>query len=170
MNGTLEQAGAQWRLRFRRELAHPAGDVWSAITEPARRAAWFPDEVDGDFTTAGSPLTFTSPSGVFHGEVTACEPPTLLELLWGTDRLRFELAPTGAGCTLTLTDTFDERGKAARDGAGWHECLDDLGHALDGMPAPPQSERWQELHAAYVEALGPEASTIGPPADWQPAT
>jgi uncharacterized protein YndB with AHSA1/START domain len=170
MNGTLEQAGTQWRLRFQRTLAHPAAEVWSAITEPERRSAWFPDTVDGDFTVVGAPLTFSHQGGAFHGEVTACEPPALLELMWGSDRLRFEIAPVRGGCTLTLTDTFDELGKAARDAAGWHECLDNLEHALDGTPPIPQSERWQELHARYVDALGPEAATIGPPADWQPTT
>lgn len=33
------------------------------------------------------------------------------------------------------------RGKAARDGAGWHTCLD----------------------PGYVERFGPEGATVGPP-------
>ncbi len=41
-----------------------------------------------------------------------------------TRRTRIELQADGAGTLLTLTDTFDDLGKAARDGAGWHECLD----------------------------------------------
>jgi uncharacterized protein YndB with AHSA1/START domain len=169
MNGTLEQAGAHWRLRFQRSLAHPPEEVWRAITEPDRRAAWFPDTVVGDFTSVGAPLTFSHPGGEFHGEVTACEPPELLEILWGDDRLRFEIARGGDGCTLTFTDTFDERGKAARDGAGWHECLDNLTHALDGTAPVPQGESWQRRFEEYIAALGPEASTIGPPADWKPS-
>jgi hypothetical protein len=65
---------------------------------------------------------------------------------------------------LTLVDTFDELGKAARDAAGWHECLDRLVFQL-GDDEPPWSpgERWQQVHGGYVERLGPEASTIGPP-------
>ena len=57
-----------------------------------------------------------------------------------------------------------EVGKAARDAAGWHACLDILGHHLAGEK-PPWSpvERWDQVHAQYVERLGPEASTIGPP-------
>jgi hypothetical protein len=87
----------------------------------------------------------------------------VLEIRWGSDTLRFEIVPDGDGCTLTLTDTFDEVGKAARDAAGWHECLDNLEHELDGTPPLAPGERWVHVHAAYVEALGPEASTIGPP-------
>jgi len=96
-------------------------------------------------------------------EVLASRPPSLLEIRWGSDVLRFEIVPDGDGCTFTLIDTLDEVGKAARDAAGWHECLDNLEHALDGRPPLAPGERWKQVHAAYVEALGPEASTIGPP-------
>jgi hypothetical protein len=70
----------------------------------------------------------------------------------------------GDGSTLTLLVTLDELGKAARDGAGWHVCLDLLALRLDGTTAPWSSgERWRQVHPSYVEALGPEAATIGPP-------
>lgn len=61
-------------------------------------------------------------------------------------------------------DTFDELGKASRDGAGWHACLDVLEHHLAGQTPPwSDEEHWRDVHAGYVERLGPEASTIGPP-------
>ena len=41
-----------------------------------------------------------------------------------TRRLRPRAAPAGDGCELTLINRFDELGKAARDAAGWHACLD----------------------------------------------
>jgi uncharacterized protein YndB with AHSA1/START domain len=166
MNGTLERAGAQWRLRFTRQLAHSPEKVWLAITEPEHLAAWFPDTVAGELTVVGAPLTFGQPSGEFDGEVLACEPPALLELRWGTDTIRFEISPDGDGSTLTLIDTLAELGKAARDAAGWHECLDNLEHELDGTPPLSPGERWKQLHPAYVEHFGPEAATIGPPKDW----
>lgn len=87
------------------------------------------------------------------------------EFTWGGDTLRFELAPDeGGGTVLTLRNTFDELGKAARDAAGWHTCLELLAVHLDGRE-PPAATRdlWKELHPQYVAALGPEASTIGPP-------
>jgi hypothetical protein len=87
----------------------------------------------------------------------------LLELTWGTDVLRIELAPDGDGTRLTLTDTFGELGKAARDGAGWHECLDRLEAALDDADPAASGDGWQRVHPAYVERFGPAASTIGPP-------
>jgi hypothetical protein len=34
---------------------------------------------------------------------------------WGDNILRFELRPEGTDCVLTMTATFDERGRGARD-------------------------------------------------------
>ena len=59
-----------------------------------------------------------------------------MELEWGEDTLRFELTPADSGTVLVLADTLGQLGKAARDGAGWHECLDKLAYALDGVEVP----------------------------------
>ncbi len=151
-------------LRFRRPLQHPPEKVWRALTEDGHLAAWFPTTIEGE-RRAGAPLRFSFRAGEaepFDGEMLAFEPPSLLELRWADDVLRFELEPAGAGCVLQLSVTFPEHGKAARDGAGWHVCLERLETECDGTAAPP-ADRWRAVHARYVEALGPEASTIGPP-------
>jgi uncharacterized protein YndB with AHSA1/START domain len=164
VQGTLEPAGARWRLRFVRELPHPVERVWRAITEPEHLAAWFPQRISGDWA-AGAELTFRSEQGPdFHGEVVAVEPPRLLEFTWGTDLIRIEVSERDGGATLTLLDTFDEQGKAARDAAGWHACLDRLGAHLDGVAGPDPGRRWAEVHPEYVGSFGPSAATIGPPA------
>ena len=166
MNGELQQSGDRWRLVFARRLDHPPEKVWRAITEPAHLEAWFPQRIVGEWKV-GSPLRFESSAGPphgFDGEVLAFEEHALVEFRWGTDTIRLEIAPEDGGCLLTLTDTFDEVGKAARDAAGWHTCLDQLEHELDGSaPSWNSTERWQEVHPGYVERLGPEASAIGPP-------
>jgi uncharacterized protein YndB with AHSA1/START domain len=166
VDGELERVGSRWRLRFIRRLAHPPEKVWRALTEPEHLAAWFPMDIEGE-RTPGARLRFVHRGGEgppFEGEMLAYEPPRLLKFRWGDDTLRLELAPEGAGCVLTLLDTFDERGKGARDGAGWHECLDLLAHHLAGERPPWQpGERWQQVHPLYVERFGPEAATIGPP-------
>jgi uncharacterized protein YndB with AHSA1/START domain len=164
--GKLESTGGRWQLRFTRELAHPQEKVWRAITEPEHLRAWFPQQVTGDWVVGG-PLTFSSPEGRgpdFDGEVLAYQPQSLVEFRWGTDVIRLELAGRPDGCTLTLLDTFDELGKAARDAAGWHECLDRLTDDLDaGRLSFTPGQRWSEVHPRYVEAFGPEAAAIGPP-------
>src|SRR5436305_15154988 len=99
------------------------------------------------------------------------DPPTIMELLWCTDRLRITVEPDGdgSGTVLTLVDTFGERGKEARDAAGWHECLDRLAVDLDGATPGEWGASWRETFAAYVDRLGPEAATIGQPAGALPA-
>ncbi len=166
MDGKLERAGDRWRLRFQRELAHDPEVVWRALTEPEQLAAWFPHDIEGE-RAAGAPLQFVSRNGEappFAGEMLVYEPPQLLEMRWGDDVLRFELEPREHGCVLTLLDTFAELGKAARDGAGWHVCLDALGRSLADEPSPSTTVvAWRDLHPGYVAEFGPEASTIGPP-------
>ncbi len=83
----------------------------------------------------------------------------------GDETLRFELQPDGKGSVLTFVNTFDELGKAARDAAGWHACLDVLSCHLNDQEAPwTPGQRWQHVHPAYVERFGRDASTIGPAA------
>jgi uncharacterized protein YndB with AHSA1/START domain len=167
--GELEQHGDRWTLTFTRRLGHAPEKVWRAVTEPEHMAAWFPDRMEGD-RRPGAPLRFVAESGDgFDGEMLVFDPPKVMELLWGVDRLRIELTPDGGGGTvLTLIDTFAELGKAARDGAGWHECLDRLARALDGSEPEPWGSPWRELNARYVAHLGPVAATIGPPPGWEP--
>ena len=163
MYGEIERTADGARLRFERRLAHPVEKVWRALTEPDGLAAWFPDTIVVDEWSPGAPLRFTHApveGGSFDGEVIAAEEPALLEFRWGTDVLRFELEPDGNGTKLTLTDTITEIGKGARDGAGWHVCLDSLERHLDGAGG---STDWRDVHRVYIERFGPEAATIGPP-------
>lgn len=169
-DGSLTRHDGQFVLRFTRRLAHPPATVWRALTEPEHLAAWFPTTIDGD-RAAGARLRFRHRDDAgppIDGEMLRFEPPRLMELRWGDDVLRFELAPDGDGSVLTFTDTFDEVGRAARDGAGWHACLDLLGYEVDGRPAPWSSaDRWKQVRGRYVDRFGPEAATIGPPEDWE---
>lgn len=165
--GTLERlADGRSRLRFRRVLPHAQATVWRAVTEPEHLAHWFPSTIDGE-RAAGATLRFAFPGDVaepIEGEMLAYEPPSVIELRWGTDIVRIELRPVPEGTELTLLDTLDQHGKAARDAAGWHGCLDALALHLDGEPnARDAMGHWAEVQGRYIEDLGPEASTIGPP-------
>ena len=77
--------------------------------------------------------------------------------------LHAEDEPAGTGCLLIFIDTFAELGKAARDAAAWHVCLEALEAYLDET-APPSAGWWQQVHPGYVERFGREAAAIGPPA------
>lgn len=167
VDGELEQHDNHWRLRFTRPLAQSVGTVWQAITQAEHLEAWFPQRIVGEWAV-GAPLRFEFRNGEappFEGEVLAYEPESLVEFRWGTDIIRLELVPTDAGSVLTLLDTIDDLGKAARDGAGWHVCLEALRQHLAGQDSiGTVPARWQEVHAGYVDRFGPEAATMGPPA------
>jgi uncharacterized protein YndB with AHSA1/START domain len=164
--GSVEQVQpGSWQLRFTRTLAHPQETVWRAITEPEHLAHWFPTTIEGE-RAAGAALRFTFPGGQappMEGVMIAYDPQSLVEFQWGPDIIRLELTPVEEGTLLTLLDTLEERGKAARDSAGWHTCLDALEGALgDGEDFSQDKSRWSEVHSHYVESFGPEAATIGP--------
>jgi uncharacterized protein YndB with AHSA1/START domain len=140
--------------------------VWRAVTEPEHLAQWFPTTIDGE-RMAGAHLSFDFPNGqapAFEGEMLVFDPPCLMELRWGPDTLRLELRPAEEGTSLILLDTLDDLGKAARDGAGWHTCLDALGAHLDGRPdSRAAMDTWSKVNPTYIAEFGPASATIGPP-------
>src|SRR3954447_24753703 len=164
-DGELLERGGRYELRFVRELSHPVERVWEAVTSPAGLSAWFPFDVVGERVT-GASLRFEFRAGEgepFAGTMVEFTPRSAMELAWEDETLRLELAVGGGGCVLTLINRFDELGKAARDAAGWHACLDALEASLTGLRMDAGA-RWGEVHPGYVERFGPEAATIGPPA------
>jgi uncharacterized protein YndB with AHSA1/START domain len=168
--GDLDRHDARWRLRVVRRLPLRPDQVWPALTEPARLAAWFPTTIEGD-RVAGATLRFAFADldlAPFDGVMLAFEPESLMELVWAGERLRFELAPDGGETRLSFSDLFDKLGKAARDAAGWHVALDSLAYEAVGQTAPWAAfDRWRAIHPDYVARFGPEASAIGPPEAWE---
>jgi uncharacterized protein YndB with AHSA1/START domain len=168
--GVLEYGRGEVTLRFTRRLPHPPAKVWRALTEPEHLAAWFPTTLEGELAT-GSALRFgfhemNLPD--FDGTMLAYDPTKLLEFSWGDERLRFELTPDSQGTVLSFSASFAEIGRAARDAAGWHTCVDLLSYDLANEQAPwPQDDRWRQVHRDYARVLGPEAATVGPPAEWE---
>jgi uncharacterized protein YndB with AHSA1/START domain len=168
--GSLERGNGRALLRFTRRLHHPVPTVWRALTEPEHLGAWFPTTIEGE-RASGAHLHFgfrEMEGAPFDGEMVSFDPPTLMELQRGDETLRFALKAEGDGCLLVFTATFDEIGKAARDGAGWHCCLDLLGYEVAGARAPwSAADRWKEVRDVYISRFGTEASTIGPPGEWE---
>ncbi len=168
MYGAYETIENRPALRFERRLPHPVDVVWRAITEPGELAHWFPSRVEVDELRSGAEMTFRfenmpldAPS-TMNGRVTEFDPPRLLEFFWGEDHLRFELEPVGGSeqaCVLRLTVLLDAREKAARDGAGWHVCLDRLERRLGGAEAGGR-EDWRDLYEAYQRRGVPAGAPI----------
>ena len=150
-------------LRYRRRLAHPPQKVWRALTEDGhlRRGSRRRSRA-----SAAPARRCTSPSARprQHPSTARCSrstPPSVMELRWADDVLRFELEPGRTrACVLRLTVTFPEHGKAARDGAGWHVCLEQLAAVCDGTAPPWQPpDRWRVVHRSLRRA--PRARGVG---------
>jgi uncharacterized protein YndB with AHSA1/START domain len=168
--GVLDRADGQPTLRFRRRFSQERPMVWRALSEPEHLEKWFPTTIEGE-RKAGADLRFVfreNEAPAFEGEMLAFDPPELMELQWGEDRLRFELHAEQGETVLDLTVRLGEVGKAARDGAGWHACLDLLACEVAARPAPwTSSDRWRQVRQAYIDSFGPEASRLGPPPQWE---
>lgn len=167
MYGSYESIENRPALRFERRIAHPAEAVWSAITDPAELARWFPSGVSGEMREGGH-LRFTFEEHEvppMEGEVTEFDPPRSLAFSWGEDQLRFELTPTdgGAHTDLCFTVLLGTEDKAARDGAGWHVTLDALEKTLDG--AGPEAihgakDTWRQHYEEYERRGLPATAPI----------
>ncbi len=145
-------------VRLERLLSDPPPVVWRALTEREQLRSWFPCDVivSGGRWKIGAAITFPFPD-VIHpmltGVVLEVDEPHALAFTWGDDTLRFELSPEGDGTRLVLIDELPPD-SAARNAAGWEQCLDRLAGvepAADGWQ--PRFERYA---AAFAPALGPQ--------------
>jgi uncharacterized protein YndB with AHSA1/START domain len=155
-------------VRFQRTYDHSIARVWAAVTEPDDLKHWFPSAVRLEQRTGGEVIFSGDPyTDDRTGTVLAFEPPRYLAFTWGDDELHLHLEPVGEGCRLTLINVLTERDEAARNGAGWHVCLDELTKRLDGIasdgPHGATTTPWQPTYAAYVAAGLPSGAAI--PAD-----
>ena len=127
MTVTLDAVNGRPALRFERYLAHSVQRVWQAIAEPAELRRWFPAAADW---TPSIGETFTA--GGLSGQVTALEPPHLIEWTFAGELFRFELTAVQDGCALVFTHVFDDRAVAAQTAAGWECYFDRLNAHLAG--------------------------------------
>jgi uncharacterized protein YndB with AHSA1/START domain len=164
--GSLITGGAHPAIRLERHLSDPPSVVWQALTDREELRAWFPCDVivEGGRWTPGAAITFVFPPEVIdltlHGEVLAVAEPTSLAYSWGEgETLRFELSAEGEGTLLVLIDELPAA-FAARNAAGWEECLDRLAGRT------PAAEGWRPLFEAYTDMFTPAlGAQEGPPAD-----
>ncbi len=161
--GTIERTPEGGVIRYDRKLGFPIDDVWSAITDPARLAEWWPPfaaDVTVDLRVGGS-ISFPWPEGegmqTLAFTILRLEPPTLLEHSHTSPgswmRYELEALPDGAGTRLLVTyfvpdpDLGIERG----DIVGAHYGLDRLEAALGGKPVPVDMEVFAQLQDAYAK-------------------
>lgn len=157
-NATLVNDRPQPAVRLERDLPDPPEVVWGALTKREQLRAWFPCDVivAGGEWQVGAEISFPFPPEVIEmtlsGEVLAVDEPRELAFTWGEETLRFELNPRGGGTRLVLIDELPA-GSAARNAAGWEDCLDKLA----GLE--PASDSWKRRFARHSAAFEP---TLGP--------
>lgn len=166
-DATLKVEGERPVVRFERHLKDPPEVVWQALTEGEQLKRWFPCDIVTDEWKVGAALTFLFREGnvaPLTGRVLECDKPRVLAYTWGEETLRFELTPEPSGGThLILTDELD-RGFAARNAAGWDECLARL---EDGSgEGVGWKTRFDHYVAVFEPALGPQE---GPPPGFEPS-
>ena len=141
-------------VRLERRLADPPDVVWRALTEREQLRSWFPCDVivSGGRWEVGAAITFPFPPEAIDltltGEVLEVDEPHVLAFTWGEDTLRFELSAEGDGTRLVLVDELPPD-SAARNAAGWEQCLD----RLQGLEPEPDS--WQPRFERYAAQFEP---------------
>ncbi len=155
-------------VRLERYLSDPPDVVWGALTEREQLRSWFPCDVvvTGGLWTVGASIRFPFPTEVadltLTGEVLEVEKPRVLAFTWGEEVLRFELSPHEGGTLLVLTDELPPSA-AARNAAGWDDCLD----RMTGLEPAPNA--WRAHFAAYAAVFEPMVGPQqGPPKEYKP--
>jgi len=162
----LLPGGRRASLRLERHLVDPPQVVWGALTSRDQLLTWFPCDVEvvGGTWKVGAAILFRfSPEVIdltLHGQVLAVDEPRLLSFTWGEETLRFDLSVEGTGTRIILTDELPP-GIAARNAAGWEQCLLRLArHDLPGESS------WKASFDAYAAEFFPEfGPQEGPPSD-----
>ena len=109
-DGALERTADGGVIRFERHLPYPIGEIWDAITDPARLADWWLP-FDADITVdlrAGGQMVFAGRGDdpmTMTFTIHRVEPPTLLEHTHADagSYLRWELEQVDTGCVLRLS-------------------------------------------------------------------
>jgi uncharacterized protein YndB with AHSA1/START domain len=162
-NANIITDGDKPAVRLERRVPDPPAVVWQSLTDREQLRAWFPCDVEvvGGVWEVGAAITFEFPPDVIDltmaGEVLVVDEPKVLSYTWGDETLRFELSEgEGGGTLLVLVDEL-ESAHAARNAAGWEDCLD----KLEGVES---LEGWQPRFEAYSAAFEPVlGAQEGPP-------
>lgn len=166
-NATVTREHGRASVRLERRLRDHPTTVWRSLTDRELLRSWFPCDVvvDGGRWVLGAAISFTFPPDVIDmtltGDVLDAEEGSRLSFRWGDEILRFELSEVGSDTLLVLVDELSPS-HAARNAAGWEDCLD----RLMGRAVAPHTwrERFAQYQRDFEPILGPQE---GPPAGYK---
>ena len=164
--GTVTRSDEGFDLRYKRRIAATPERVWAAITIPERIADWFATadvQIELRLGVAYR-LRFGDEGPYAEGEITAFDPPWLLEHTWPDPpnppgRIRYELEADGEACILRLT-SFGVPAAYIGSLAGWHIFLDAVEPSLAGVSVSWTMEAERALMTVY-EAREPWLKDLG---------
>jgi uncharacterized protein YndB with AHSA1/START domain len=154
--GSLGSSDGKGSVRMQDRLDSAIGEVWSALTDPARLAVWY-GEVEGDLRLGGEYQSRLYASGwEGTGRIEACEPPNrlLVEIrdAEGSEEQVIEITLVAEDETTRLV--WEERGMPAEQvaayGAGVQVHVEDLIAYLGGRERCDAQSRFRQLFPAYA--------------------
>jgi uncharacterized protein YndB with AHSA1/START domain len=136
--GSVQDSGGGFVLRFERDVVQTPGQVWTLLTEHAEPAVGTP-----------APRRFapTPP-----GRVIAVDPGRAIELEGEEGGVRWQLEPRVPGSLIVVEQTLPDPRPAVP--AAWQVHLELLVAALQGIERCWPDERVTALEARYAERLG----------------
>lgn len=166
-NVQFDSVRSRATVSLKRQLTTTSSEAWSDLTDRDRLRAWFPCDiiVKGGEWRVGAKISFPFPPEIIdmtlRGEVLECEVESRLSYTWGEDVLTFELHDEKGSTNLVLRNELDAP-SAARNAAGWDDCLD----RLVGVPVAANAWKthFEEYRQRFQGILGPQE---GPPAGYK---
>lgn len=158
-------------VEIAREFAVDPVELWAAVTESSRTAAWI-GPWSGDPKSGRIALRLNAEEGAPEqtADITDCEPPHHLGLIIdvGSGRpwhLTVEVASAADGARVTLLHHLDDAATAEFAGPGWEFYLDRLAAVVTGTADPAEIE----FEPAYVPGMCAHYRALvrsdGPPED-----
>ena len=167
--GSLRSAGGKGVVRVEERYGASIDDLWSALTDPGRLAAWY-GQVEGDLRLGGQfRLHVEDADSDATGRVEACAPPQRLQVTTRETEESYRrgqgVPPYDEALDATLTADGDQtvlvievRGMPleaiAYYGVGWQIHAENLAAYLAGRARGDAKTRWEELVPAYQELAG----------------
>jgi uncharacterized protein YndB with AHSA1/START domain len=162
-DGVIRRTSQGYEIVFVRRLSKSIDKVWAALTVPERIADWLAAASIEPVLCVGARfnLDFSDGKRRTPGEIVALEPQRLIAWTWPAAAeeagplpgvVRFELAPDGDGCWLTLTGAGPGR-PHPNELAGWHTHLEGLEAAADGVRTTFDFQREAVHERRYAERV-----------------
>jgi uncharacterized protein YndB with AHSA1/START domain len=156
MLASIQKVEGGFVARFSRPLKHSVEKVWAALTENDKLTRWMPN-LQIEELREGGIIKFDMKDGTgtfIDIAITAFQPYSVMEFIWGNDRVRFEIYPKPEGCILILTEFIGTlTDHTSKDLSGWHVCLDVLSSLLDEHLMDFPKGEWQKWYDEYIIAI-----------------